>query len=201
MTYTTTVCPFPERPYEKDEIIREVSFPDHLDNRTYPNEPFPGDGYHQLLGDYRMLYKREGETNFTTLTAPRGMFHDFASIPNIVSILPDYQRHEGPHVPSSIIHDKNFLAVGDWIDRFMSEARARGDDRTRAQILRSWFYFSNRVFSAGMAHFGTRRDVRSNMFNAVNSAAGWRLFVDFEPFTPLMHKWEALLDEPLVGVA
>jgi len=180
MTYTPTVCPFPSRPFERDEVIREVSFPDHLDNRTYPVQPFPGDGYHQLLGDYRMLYKREGETNFTTLTAPRGMFHDFASIPNIVSILPSFQRHEGPHVPASIIHDYLFLCWSDWVE-------------SRKEVPESWFYFANRIFSAGMHHFGTDRHIRSGMFNAVNSAIGWETFRDCEPFAPLMAKWEGIL--------
>ncbi len=193
MTYTPTVCPYPERPFEKDEVIREVSFPDPLDVRVYANEPFPGDGHFQLLSDYRMLYKREGETNFTTLTAPRGMFHDFASIPDIVTILPSFHAHEGPHVPGSVIHDMLFLAVADWAeDALHTDAT---DQNEREQTLESWFYFSNRIFSAGMAHFGTKRWVRSAMFNAVDSAAGWATFKDFEPFTPLMHKWEALLDD------
>lgn len=183
MSYKPTVCPFPSRPYDKDEIIREVSFPDPLNVRVYANEPFPGDGHFQLLSDYRMLYRRERETNFTTLTAPRGMFHDFASIPDIVTILPSFHAHEGPHVPGSIIHDMLFLTVADWA----------GADQVGEGTLESWFYFSNRIFSAGMAHFGTKRWVRSAMFNAVDSAAGWATFKDFEPFTPLMHKWEAIL--------
>ena len=145
--------------------------------RVHALEPFPGDGHFQLVSDYRMQFRLDGEEGYRTITAPRGMMHDFASIPEVLWGLSSFKPHEGPHVPASIIHDYLFLCWSDW----------------REEVRRTDFYFSNRIFSAGMAHFGTKRHVRSAMFNAVNSEIGWETFADCEPFAPLMAKWEGLL--------
>ncbi len=177
MSWSPTVNPFPERRIREDEVIRDVHFPDPLDVRVYAQEPFPGDGHFQQLTDFRMLYKLEGDENFRTFLAYRGMMHDFASIPDVASGLPSFRPHEGPHVPGSVIHDAGFLQAGLW-------RKPHPDD----------FYNVNRLFSAAMAHFGTKRWVRSVMFNAVNSDVGWQAYEDHGDFQAQMNKWLALLD-------
>jgi len=177
MAYQPTVNPFPDEPILRGEVIRDVDFPDPLEVRVYPREPFNGDGHFQLVSEYRMLFQLSGENFHRTIAAPIGMMHDFASIPEALWGLPSFKPHEGPHVPASIIHDYLFLCWSDWRDQ------ASRDD----------FYFANRIFSAGMHHFGTKRHIRSGMFNAVNSEIGWETFRDCEPFAPLMAKWEGIL--------
>ncbi len=184
MTWTPTVNPFPDRPIGKQEVITDVSFPDPLLLKQYDCEPERDCGIWQLYADYRMMFRLPGDANLWTITAPRGMMTDQASIPrqfwDVKGLAPF-----GPHSGPSVIHDFLFMAWTAWPLRYEA-AESRGN------AARQRFDFANLVFWWGMLAKGV--ELRAKMFHAVE-IFGWPIFEDNpEPFVEAMARWEKWLD-------
>ncbi|MGI9490451.1 MAG: DUF1353 domain-containing protein, partial [Geminicoccaceae bacterium] len=113
MSWNPTVNPFPDRPINKQAVITDVAFPDPLLLKQYDRPPEPDSGHWQLIADYRMIFRPPGGGNLWTVTAPRGMMTDLASIPRFlwdVEGLAPFGPHSGP----SVIHDYLFLCWNAW---------------------------------------------------------------------------------------
>ncbi len=179
MTYTPTVCPFPSQAIGKQEVISDVSFPDPMLLKQYDREPEPDAGHWQLLADYRMIMRLPGDDSLWTITAPRGMMTDQASIPQRFwdwEGLAPFGRHSGP----SLIHDYLFLCWNIW-------------EMRRPETLRQRFNFANRVFWEGLKNKGVKP--KKKMYHSVD-LFGWEVFKDNpEPFDQAMNRWLGWLDD------
>ena len=179
MPYTPTVCPFPPQAIGKQEVISDVSFPDPMLLKQYDREPEPDAGHWQLLTDYRMVMRLPGDDNLWTITAPRGMMTDQASIPQRFW---DWEGLApfGPHSGPSLIHDYLFMCWNVW-------------PVVTDPFLRQRFDFANRVFWTGLVVKGV--EVRKRMYHSVD-LFGWEVFKDNpEPFDQAMNRWLEWLDD------
>ena len=168
--YQATVDPYPEK--MPDQGLTDCDFPDPLVLAWHDAEPHEGDGHWQLAHDFRFVCRVPGEMSLRTITAPRGMFTDLASVPRFLWDREGFGPY-GPHLKASIIHDYLFMA---WTD-FRGFAR------------HSDFAFANRVFYAGMQICGAPR--RRAMYTAVKTF-GWDMFCDNgedPPFSERMNAW------------
>ena len=189
MTYTPTVCPFPSQAIGKQEVISDVSFPDPMLLKQYDREPEPDSGHWQLLADYRMIMRLPGDDSLWTITAPRGMMTDQASIPQRFW---DWEGLApfGPHSGPSIIHDYLFMCWNVWpLD---GEPPDSGPQHPEWE-LQQRFDFANRVFWTGLVVKGV--EVRKRMYHSVD-LFGWEVFKDNpEPFDQAMNRWLGWLDD------
>ncbi len=133
----------------------------------------------QLAGDFRarmMVHPKQGSAIQATLTAPRGMFTDLSSVPEVFwSIVGPI----GPHLEASIIHDYLYMA---WTD-FRAKA-----------VERDWD-FADEVLRAGMTVSGVKPLTRKLIYNAVHSDIGWAVFKKKTwTLKARMAEWLPLLD-------
>lgn len=114
----------------------------------------------QLAADFRARMKVhpvQGAARQITLTAPRGMFTDLASVPEVFWTI---VGPIGPHLEASIIHDYLYMA---WTD-FRAKA-----------VKRDW-EFADEVLLAGMKVSGVKPSTRTLIYAAVHSIVGWTVF-------------------------
>lgn len=114
----------------------------------------------QLSADFRAKMKvhlPNGKTDEVKIKAPRGMYTDLASVPDI---LQSFVGRVGPHLEASILHDYLYMA---WTD-FRGKAR------------RIDWNFADAVLLAGMKVSKVRRRKAALIYAAVHSAIGWRVF-------------------------
>ena len=192
MTYKPTVCPFPPQAIGKQEVISDVSFPDPMLLKQYDREPEPDAGHWQLLADYRMIMRLPGDDSLWTITAPRGMMTDQASIPQRFW---DWEGLApfGPHSGPSIIHDLLFMNWNLWDRRGRVLDSAGQGMEFDEQFMRQRFDFANRVFWTGLVVKGV--EVRKRMYHSVD-LFGWEVFKDNpEPFDQAMNRWLGWLDD------
>ena len=195
MTYSPTVCPFPPQAIGKQEVISDVSFPDDMLLKQYDREPEPDAGHWQLLADYRMIMRLPGDDSLWTITAPRGMMTDQASIPQRFW---DWEGLApfGPHSGPSIIHDMLFMCWNIWpILTPDGEGGSFENEDTEfyKTMLRRRFDFANRVFWTGLVVKGV--EARKRMYHSVD-LFGWEVFKDNpEPFDQAMNRWLEWLDD------
>ena len=186
MSYKPTVCPFPPQAIGKQEVISDVSFPDPMLLKQYDREPEPDSGHWQLLADYRMIMRLPGDDNLWTITAPRGMMTDQASIPQRFW---DWEGLApfGPHSGPSLIHDYLFMCWNVWFT-FTDDVKAQTEEQMRQR-----FDFANRVFWTGLVVKGV--EVRKRMYHSVD-LFGWEVFKENpEPFDQAMNRWLGWLDD------
>ncbi|MEM7123033.1 MAG: DUF1353 domain-containing protein [Pseudomonadota bacterium] len=111
----------------------------------------------QLAGDFRArmrVHLKDGTSYDLTLTAPRGMYTDLASVPQALWL---FIGPIGSHLEASIIHDYLYMA---WTD-YRDEARKRDWD------------FADSVFLAGLKV--SKTSTRVPIYLAVR-LMGWFVF-------------------------
>lgn len=175
MTYNATVDPFPAIPLG-EEGLTSCQFLDPLHFKFWRTPLTPGAGNWQLTRDFRFTFRIPGSRSLRTLTAPRGMCTDLASVPKLLwPIVGPY----GDHLGASIIHDYLFMA---WTDFYQKPER--------------WMLeYANRVMYAGMEIDQVDDDTQRRIYNAVNSVIGWLIFKHKAyTFTERMREWEGRLN-------
>ncbi|MGI9490514.1 MAG: DUF1353 domain-containing protein, partial [Geminicoccaceae bacterium] len=149
----------------------------------YDRPPEPDSGHWQLIADYRMIFRPPGGGNLWTVTAPRGMMTDLASIPRFlwdVEGLAPFGPHSGP----SVIHDYLFMCWNAWPLEVLPKLEYTA-------LLRQRFDFANLVFWWGLLH--KKVELRRKMWRSVD-VFGWPIFEDNpEPFVDAMARWEKWL--------
>jgi Protein of unknown function (DUF1353) len=130
----------------------------------------------QLTADFRVrmtLHPSEGSPAALTITVPRGMHTDLASVPeSLWSIVGPI----GPHLEASIVHDYLYMA---WTD---FHGKARQDD----------WDFADEVFLAGMK--ASKVPKRNIIYSAVRFF-GWPIFKSKnQTLAERMDEWLAALD-------
>jgi len=130
-----------------------------------------GPGHWQLLSDFRVKILVDGVPR--TLTAPRGMMTDLASVPKILWSI---AGPLGKHLEAAIIHDYLYM---EWTDRYGRATR------------KDW-NFADDVFRAGMKASGVGWLRRNLMYSAVHSSIGWKTFkTKPRTFSNRMKEWLA----------
>ena len=149
--------PFPAGPLPEDEGIANCHFPDRLLLEFHRVPLTKGAGKWQLIEDFRFVCQLPGETSMRTITAPKWMCTDLASVPErLWSIIGPY----GDHLKASIIHDYLFMA---WTDFYEEPER--------------WMLeYANRVMYAGMEIDEVDDDEQRLIYTAVDSFLGWKIF-------------------------
>ncbi len=172
----------PTDPFPGVETSRITGFEylHELDFRMHAKAPpETSDSQWQLAADFSVRFElklADGTTNTVTLTAPRGMYTDLASVPKLAwAVIGPI----GPHLEASIIHDYLFMA---WTD-YRNKAR------------RIDFEFTNDVFEAGLKASKVSRLHRTLILGAVRSELAWAVFAA-KPYTfkKRMNGWLPNLD-------
>ncbi len=112
----------------------------------------------QLAADFRVsmiVYPETRRPYALTITAPRGLYTDLASVPKLLWSM---VGPIGRHLEASIVHDYLYMS---WTD-FKSKA-----------VPSDWA-FADQVFKAGMRKSKAPR--RGLIYRAVHSPIGWRVF-------------------------
>lgn len=134
----------------------------------------------QLLADFRVrmtVKPKSGAAYGLTVTAPRGMFTDLASVPEA---LWSFVGPIGPHLEASIVHDYLYMA---WTDYRAGQA-----------LTQDW-EFADEVFLAGMKASKVPATKRDLIYATVHSPIGWAVFKKKSyTFAERMNDWLPLLD-------
>jgi hypothetical protein len=149
--------PFPTGEIRK---IRDFEYLDELKlvRHAKVHVKKPPESLWQLSANFRArmtVYPKQGTPYPVTIKAPRGLYTDLASVPELLWSL---IGPVGPHLEASIIHDYLYMA---WTD-FRATARESDWD------------FADDVFLAGMRVSKVRK--RPLIYAAVHSPIGWGVF-------------------------
>ncbi|MDA0229936.1 MAG: DUF1353 domain-containing protein [Proteobacteria bacterium] len=151
--------PFPQDKVEKITDLTyagELSFVRHA--KVHLDRP--PNSLWQLAGDISatMTVHLENGTSYSvTVTAPRGLYTDLASVPQALWFV---VGPIGKHLEISILHDYLYMA---WTDH-------------RAAAARQDWRFADKMFLTGLKESGVGLLKRNLMFAAVHSGIGWRVF-------------------------
>ncbi len=159
-------CPFPDTAVAAIEDFKYENEL-HMVRHHAPPDDAP-DSLWQLSEDFTvsMICHPEGggpaDGFVHTVTAPRGMYTDLASVPRLFwSIIGPI----GPHLEASIVHDYLYMA---WTDF-----------RPREDLERDW-NFADAVLFAGMNASGVSVFQGDRISKAVHSSYGWETFSEKE---------------------
>ena len=174
-----------QNPYPAGKIKKISDFEclDELRFRYCPKNHFQKipKTHWQVISDFRVkmtVHPVQGSPVELTITVPRGMHTDLASVPeSLWSIVGPI----GPHLEASVVHDYLYMA---WTD---FHPKAREDD---------WL-FADEVFLAGMK--ASKAPKRNIIYSAVRMF-GWKIFrVRTHTLAERMDEWLADLDSKQGG--
>jgi len=111
--------------------------------------------------DYKVRFWIQGESAKRTITVPKGMLTDLASVPRFAQTI---VARVGPHLEASIVHDFLYIA---WQDLGLEP---RGND---------WLFADN-IMHAGMVEAGVDRS-QIVMIYAALRGFGWPVYKKPDP--------------------
>jgi hypothetical protein len=151
--------PFPKEKIERISDIHYIGELKFICHATVHLDKTPRSLW-QLSTDFGVtmtVHPKEGAAYSHTVTAPRGLYTDLASVP------PPFWSFIGPigkHLEISILHDYLYMAWTDYHD-----TASRQDWR-----------FADKMFAAGLKASGVNCLKRNVMYHIVHSCIGWGVF-------------------------